>query len=103
MRVFWVTVGILLSGSIAVAQDTKPSPGQAGATRTQRPAPAQDAKPAPGSAGVIRAPRSAAKEKPTTTDAEAAKARAAAEAREKARDVKMRRDLRSICTGCSTR
>jgi hypothetical protein len=32
--------------------------------------------------------------------AEGAKAKAAAEAREKARDVRMRRDMRGICTGC---
>jgi hypothetical protein len=33
-------------------------------------------------------------------DAEIAKNKAAAEAREKARDVRMRRDMRAICMGC---
>ena len=90
MRVVWITIAILLSGSIAAAQDMKPAPGQTS-----------------GQAGAIRAQRPVAKEKPkekpSATEAEAAKARAAAEAREKARDTRMRRDLRSICTGCSPR
>jgi hypothetical protein len=33
-------------------------------------------------------------------DAEAAKHRAVAEAREKARDARLRRDTQGICTGC---
>jgi hypothetical protein len=49
---------------------------------------------------AMRVQTPAEKPKLSTTEIEGAKARAVGEAREKARDARMRRDMRGICTGC---
>jgi hypothetical protein len=72
-----ITIGLI---SAAEAQTTSRPPTQAGPE--QRPV---NAKPEPTKESI---------------DAQPANATAAAEAREKARDARIRRDTRSICQGC---
>ena len=77
MRIVLASIMMLLATSI-YAQDTR-SPAPPARTRVQT---------------------SVTKPKPSMSDQEAAKTRAAAEAREKARDARMKRDMGSICRGC---
>jgi hypothetical protein len=80
--VYLLIVSIMTLGLISVAEaQTKSRPPTQAGPQQQRAA----------------KPASTEQEK---MDAEGAKAKAAAEAREKARDVRMRREMRGICTGC---